>query len=85
MERSAVWTNPDPRELPETEPPARRIHGLVRGPWHMYSRSVPCLASVGGKAPSLIETWSAWRGVTSAQRRTVREGRGKDCGRGWPG
>ena len=27
--RPSVSTNPDPRELPETEPPARSMHGLV--------------------------------------------------------
>jgi hypothetical protein len=26
--------NPDSRELPETEPPTRKIPGLVWGPWH---------------------------------------------------
>ena len=29
--RSAVSTNQDPRELPETEPPTRSIHRLVQG------------------------------------------------------
>ena len=34
--------NTDPRELPENKPPARSIHGLVQGPWHIYIAEV-CL------------------------------------------
>ena len=29
IERPAVSTNPDPRELPDTEPPTRTIQGTV--------------------------------------------------------
>ena len=47
MERPAVSTYPDPRELPETEPPTRSIHGPVRGHWHKYSIGLHGLASEG--------------------------------------
>jgi hypothetical protein len=46
---SSVSTNPDPREFPETEPPTRNIHGLVRG-CYVCSRGVPGLASMGEDA-----------------------------------
>jgi hypothetical protein len=45
--RIAVSTNWDLRELSETELPTRSVNGLVRGPWHIYSRDLPDLASVG--------------------------------------
>ena len=48
--RPAVSTNPDPRELPETEPPTRSIHRPVLGPWHKYSRGLPGQALVGEDA-----------------------------------
>jgi hypothetical protein len=45
--RPAVSTKPDARELPETDPPTKNIHGLVQGSWHISSRGLPGLASVG--------------------------------------
>lgn len=33
--RPAVSSNPEPRELPETEAPTRSIHWSVPGPWHI--------------------------------------------------
>jgi hypothetical protein len=44
--RPAVSTHPDPWELSETSPPTRSIHGLARGPSHIYSRRLSGLASV---------------------------------------
>jgi hypothetical protein len=35
----------------------KSIHGLVQGPWHICSRGLPCLASVGEDAPNSVETW----------------------------
>ena len=32
-------------------------HGLDAGPWHIYSRGLPCLASVGEETPNPAETW----------------------------
>lgn len=32
------------------------MHGLVRGPQHICSRKLPCLASVGKDAPNPVET-----------------------------
>lgn len=37
--RPAVSTYPDPRELPETEPPTRNIYRAVLGHWHMCART----------------------------------------------
>jgi hypothetical protein len=45
--RPVVSTNPNPRQLLETEPPTRSKHGLVQGPWHICSRGLHELASVG--------------------------------------
>jgi hypothetical protein len=41
MGRPAASTYPDPRELPETEPPTRSTRRLVQGPWNKYSRGLP--------------------------------------------
>jgi hypothetical protein len=60
--RPAVSTNPDPRELPETEPPTRNVHRLARGPWHICSRSLPGLASVGEDTLNLRELWGPREG-----------------------
>ena len=57
--KPAVSTNPDPRELPETEPPTRSTHGLVRGPWQIYIRGLPDLASVGDDVLNPQEPWDA--------------------------
>jgi hypothetical protein len=38
--KPASPTNPDPREIPETELPTKSINGLVSGPWNMSMLSV---------------------------------------------
>jgi hypothetical protein len=54
--------NSDPMELPETEAPTRSIHRLVQGPWHMYSRGLPGLTSVGEEALKPRESWGPREG-----------------------
>lgn len=61
--RIAVSTNWDLRELSETELPTRSVNGLVRGPWHIYSRDLPALASVGDDELNLLEKRPQGRGV----------------------
>ena len=51
--KPTISTNPDSSELPETKPLTK---GLVHGPWHICSRGLPCLASVGKDVPSPIKT-----------------------------
>jgi len=55
--RPAVSTNPDPRELWDTEPPTRSIEGLVWSPWHICSRGLLHLTSVGEDVLNPWETW----------------------------
>jgi hypothetical protein len=57
IERPAVSTNPDPRELPETEPPTIQHKTSLRSPdpWDIYSRRLPGLASVGEDL-----SWETW-------------------------
>ncbi|EDM09037.1 rCG43068 [Rattus norvegicus] len=44
----------DPWELTETKPPTNQsIHELLHRQWHMRSRGLTCLASVGEGAPIL--------------------------------
>lgn len=45
--RPKVATSPDPRELPETEPPTNSIRRLVCGLWQICSRGWLDQASVG--------------------------------------
>jgi hypothetical protein len=54
--RPEVSTYPDPRELPETDPPPRRIYGPVPGPWHRYNKGLPGQALVGEDAYNPGET-----------------------------
>ena len=44
------------RDLPETEPPTRSIQELVWGPWHICTRGLPGLASVGED----MLNWETW-------------------------
>ena len=53
--RPPVSTNPDPRELEETEPLTRNTHGPVLGPWHKYIRGLPGQALVGEDSLNLLE------------------------------
>ena len=55
--KPTVSTNLDPLELPETKPPTKKhtLHRLVHGPWHICSRGLPCLASVGEVVPNPVE------------------------------
>jgi hypothetical protein len=58
------------REFQETEPPTRSIHGLVLGPWPIYSRGLSVLDSVGENmldspesvGPEKGEAPSRWQG-----------------------
>jgi hypothetical protein len=54
--RAMVCTNPDPMELPETEPPTRSIHRFIWGSWHICSRGLSGLALVGEDALNPGET-----------------------------
>jgi hypothetical protein len=56
--RPAASTDPDSREFSDTEPPTR----LVRGPWHIYSRGLPGLVSVGEDVLNPQETWGPREG-----------------------
>jgi hypothetical protein len=60
--RPAVSTNPDPRELSDTEPPTRSIHRLVQGPWHICTRGLPGLASVGEDTLNHQKIWGLEEG-----------------------
>ena len=40
IRRQTVSSNPDPRELPDTEPSTRSKHGPVQDSCHIYSRSL---------------------------------------------
>lgn len=53
--RPTVSTNVDPWQLPEFQPP-KSIHGLDCGPWHVCSRGLLCLTSVGEDAPNPVVT-----------------------------
>ena len=53
--RLAVFTNPDPTELSETQPPTRSING-IGGPWNICSKRLPCLALVGKDVSNPRET-----------------------------
>ena len=53
--RSAVSTNLDPWELPDTEP-RTSIHELFQGTPDIYSRGLPDQALVGEDAPNSQET-----------------------------
>lgn len=48
--RQAILTNPDTRELPETEPPTGQHTWAVRGSRHIYNQGLSGLASVGDDA-----------------------------------
>jgi hypothetical protein len=47
--KPAVSTNPDPRELPETEKSTRSIPGHLPGFWHKYRRGLPGQERCGGE------------------------------------
>jgi hypothetical protein len=79
--RPVFSTYPDPRELPETEPPIRSIHGPVRGPWHKYSRGLPGRPLVGRDALNPQETWGLRnRGGLAGMGSTLSEARGRRSG-----
>jgi hypothetical protein len=48
--KPTVPTNLDPWEQP------KNIHGLAHGPWHICSRELLCLASMGEDEPNPMET-----------------------------
>jgi hypothetical protein len=48
-----VSTDLNPSELPETESPTK--DWLVQGPWHICSRGLLCLTSVGENGPNPAE------------------------------
>jgi hypothetical protein len=52
--RPTLSNNPDPRELPKSEPPTRSIQGLVQGLWHTCSKM--CLILERLEAPGNGET-----------------------------
>jgi hypothetical protein len=54
--RTAVSTNPDPSELPETNPKTKEHTWAGSWPRHMYSRGLPSLASVGEDTINHLET-----------------------------
>jgi hypothetical protein len=85
--RSTVSTNPDPRELLETELPTRSIHNPIWGRWYVYSRGLPGLALVGVDALKPQEPWSLREGGGLVVRSTLLEARVRrygmrNCGRG---
>jgi hypothetical protein len=85
--RPAVSTNPDSRELPETVPSTRNIHGSFWCPSYVYSKGLPGLASVGEDLLNPGETWGPrevgevwWQRNTLLEARRRRNGM-RNCGR----
>jgi hypothetical protein len=63
--RTTVSTNLDPWKLPKTKKKTKnnkkkttttKEHTWVGSPWHMGSRGVPCLASVGEDVLNPVDT-----------------------------
>jgi len=84
--RPAVSTNPDPRELPETEPRTQNMHGPIQGPWHKYSNGLHSLASVGEDV--LMRALKPKGGLVGGRAPSLRQRDGmRNCGRerteGW--
>ena len=52
--KPAVSTNPDPRDLPETELPTWNIPVSIQSPWYTLSSGLPGLASVEEDSICLI-------------------------------
>jgi hypothetical protein len=44
--RPTVSTNSDSLELPESKHPTKEYTGIGSRHWHLYSKGLPCLASV---------------------------------------
>ena len=80
--RPTVSTNLDSWELPETKPPTKSICRLVRrhsSPlWHISSRGLPCLVSVGDDVPNPIEPECTR--MVEYERSTLSEGKGRRMG-----
>lgn len=79
-------TNPDSRELQETEPPSRSIQGLVKGPWHINIRGLLGLSSMGEDVLNPPEAWGPWKrgglvkGSTLLETRDRKNGM-RNCGK----
>jgi hypothetical protein len=91
--RPSVSTNPDPRKLLETKTPTRSIQGLGQGPWHIYNRGLPCLASVGedmlnpqeskgpmlGRGSTFSEARKKKNGMRGCKKRNLEGGQQLQC------
>ena len=85
--RPTESTNLDPWKLPETEPPTKEQIQAGPWPWHIYSRGLPLLASVGEDVSNPVETWCPRVGGYGggALSEAKRRGRGRNSTRGQPG
>lgn len=72
---STIW---DLREVRETEKRTSSIHKPFRGPWHMYSISLPVLVSVREHAVSPLETWVPREGTCQGCLGSYLGGKGVD-------